>query len=127
MTNQRFFFESIMTNQRICFDDVVPLSCILAEPPINRPYRRRRTSQRQKNTERIKRHVVSFMTVGYFYSLLMYRTINMKNIFIISRCSLTFSVLFWQLSFFRFSNGVDGISFSSGRLTLNRLSYLIQT
>ena len=33
-------FSIILTNQRIRFDDVVPLSSTRAEPPMNRPYRR---------------------------------------------------------------------------------------
>ena len=33
-------FSIILTNQRIRFDDAVPLSSTRAEPPMNRPYRR---------------------------------------------------------------------------------------
>ena len=40
-------FSIILTNQRICFDNVVPLSWTRAESQINRPYRRRWTSQRK--------------------------------------------------------------------------------
>jgi len=48
----------------------------------------------------------------------------MKNIFYYFSLFLDFFSLILAAFFFRFSNGVAGLSFSSGRLTLNRLSFL---